>query len=65
MTADARKPFWAMCPTCSHCWPAAYLPMEIMAAAKLMQKATCPNCGETKHIKIAKQDDGKLNEVVA
>lgn len=62
---EPRKPFWAKCPTCSHCWPAAFLPMEINKAADLMKRAACPNCGETKHIKVAKQNDGKLNEVVA
>lgn len=62
---EVRKPFWAKCPSCAHCWAAAYLPMEISQCAKLLQKASCQNCGETKHIGIAKQKDGKLNEVVA
>jgi hypothetical protein len=56
-----RKPFWAKC-TCGHIWPVAYMPMEMMLAAKLMKRATCPACGNAKNIGIAKQDDGVLLE---
>jgi hypothetical protein len=59
---DERKPFWAKCPTCAPCWPAAYLPMEMSKCAKLLIAAACPNCGERKRIGIAKQDEGKLLE---
>ena len=64
--ASDRKPFWAKCTGCQHCWPAAYLPMEIFAAAKLMKAARCPMCGKgPKGIAIAKQKDGVLTEPAA
>lgn len=56
-----RKPFWAKCAACSHCWAAAYLPMEMSACAKLLQRATCPMCGSRKAF-VAKQNDGVLKE---
>lgn len=59
--AAQRKPFWAKC-SCGHIWPVCYLPMEMMLAAKVMKRASCPVCGATKEIGIAKQDDGKLLE---
>jgi len=59
---EERKPFWAKCPKCGHCWPAAYLPMEISACAKLLMKCRCPMCGCAKKIGIAKQKNGKLLE---
>lgn len=62
MAEEERKPFWVKCPTCSHCWAVAYQPMEVSAFCDLVKRAACPMCGETKHIGIAKQDDGKLLE---
>ncbi len=59
-----RKPFWAKCP-CGHTWPVCYLPMEAARAAKLMQRAQCPMCGEKKGLTVAKQADGVLLEEVA
>lgn len=59
--SEARKPFWAKCGDCSHCWAAAYLPMEMKACAKLLMRAACPMCGGRK-VFIAKQDDGVLQE---
>jgi hypothetical protein len=59
--AEPRKPFWAKCGSCSHCWPAAYAPMEVMAFARTVKAARCPMCGGKK-ILVAKQDDGKLQE---
>jgi hypothetical protein len=59
---EERKPFWAKCPGCSHCWPAAYLPMEMGACARLLKRAACPHCGNAKRTGIAKQDDGVLQE---
>jgi hypothetical protein len=59
---EQRKPFWAKCPTCAHCWPAAYAPLEVEIFARLVKKAACPMCGETKHIGVARQDQGKLLE---
>lgn len=41
--ATTRKPFWAKCGACAHCWPAAYAPMEIMAFARaIMRDLTGP-----------------------
>lgn len=58
---DTRKPFWAKCGSCSHCWAPVYLPMEMAAAAKLMLRAACPMCGSRKAF-VAKQHDGELQE---
>jgi hypothetical protein len=58
---EARKPFWAKCGACSHCWPAAYIPMEARAWARLVMRAVCPMCGSRK-VLIAKQNDGVLQE---
>lgn len=60
---ETKKPFWAECGKCRHQWAAAYLPMEVAAAAKLMMQARCPMCGHgPKGILIAKQNDGVLTE---
>ncbi len=61
-TTLERKPFWAKCPACAHCWIAAYTGIEVELFAKLVKRAACPMCGETKKIGIAKQDNGKLLE---
>lgn len=59
MSNPERKPFWAKCADCNHCWPVAYLPMEMSKAGKLMRGLKCPMCAATgKRIVIAKQDDG-------
>lgn len=64
--SEDRKPFCAKCSKCSHCWPAAYLPMQIDAAAKLMKAARCPNCGNgPKGVLVAKQNNGLLDEPAA
>jgi len=60
--SEPRKPFWGICGACSHCWPVCYVPMEAMQAAKLMLAARCPNCGAANGIRIAKQNDGVLQE---
>ncbi len=60
--SEERKPFWAKCGKCSHCWPAAYAPMELHLFASTIMAAVCPMCGANKGIKVAKQDDGKLLE---
>lgn len=54
---DFRKPFWAKCSDCSHCWPAAYTPMEVTAFARTVTASRCPMCGSKKTV-VAKQDDG-------
>jgi hypothetical protein len=60
--SEERKPFWAKCrvEACGHCWPIAYLPMDMVTAARLM-KSPCPMCGDRKP-EIAKQNDGVLQE---
>lgn len=61
--SEERKPFWVKCGKCSHCWAAAYLPMEMAACAKLMMVSRCPMCGNgPKNNFIAKQKDGVLTE---
>lgn len=52
MTAPEQKtPFWVRCVN-GHRWVAVYLPMEAIKAAKAMQRATCPHCGESKKIYV-------------
>lgn len=57
----ARKPFWARCGDCAHCWPAAYAPLPVITFARTVMRARCPMCG-SKKVLVAKQDDGKLLE---
>ena len=57
----ATKPFWAKCRKCSHCWPAAYYPMDIMTIARITKNVRCPKCGDGKPV-VAKQCDGELRE---
>lgn len=57
------KPFWVKCRSCSHIWPAAYLPMGVDQCAELLSKTHCPKCATgPKGITFAKQDDGELLE---
>lgn len=62
--AGPKKPVWAKCQNCGHCWPVAYLPMNLSAFAKLAKRtAICPHCATTgKKIIVAKQNDGELLE---
>jgi hypothetical protein len=65
MTAtEEKRGFWAKCRACAHCWIAAYLPMDIMAASKMLAKAACPMCGDSKPL-VAAQDSGELLEPAA
>lgn len=59
--SEERKAFWAECGDCQHCWPAAYLPMEAHAAAKLLLRAACPMCA-SRRVFVAKQENGALLE---
>ena len=60
---EPKRPFWAKCWGCGHCWPAAYLPMPMGLAGKVLGKLHCPMCGEgPKKVGIAKQDNGRLME---
>jgi hypothetical protein len=61
---EPKRPFWAKCGSCNHCWPAAYLPMEMGRAGKLLKGLLCPMCAAGPgRILIAKQDNGILQEV--
>jgi hypothetical protein len=46
-------------------WAVAYLPMEVVKAAKLIMQSRCPMCGESKKIFVAKQHNGTLKEEAA
>ena len=61
VTTEERKPFWAKCEPCNHCWVAAYTPMEAFKFVKILKSIRCPKCGSPK-AKVAKQRDGVLND---
>lgn len=61
---QADKPFWAKCAACSHCWPAAWFPMEAALFADIAKSARCPKCG-SRQVVVARQDDGTLLEDTA
>ncbi|MBX4889819.1 hypothetical protein [Rhizobium bangladeshense] len=48
---------YGKCPSCSQVFLVAKLPMPLDKAAKLMKRAACPACGETKGIKLPTADD--------
>ena len=50
MSADDRQPVYLQCRACDHTWIAAWLPMSVEKFARLLKRATCPQCGETKQI---------------
>lgn len=58
---EVRKPFWARCGECNHCWAAAYAPMQLSKIAKILRACICPRCA-SKKIFVAKQNDGELLE---
>lgn len=63
MTERGTTPFFAKCGKCSHCWELYRSPIDLVVAAKLMRRATCPVCGASgKSILMAKQDAGILLE---
>lgn len=64
MTPEATLAFWAKCPTCTHCWPAAYYPLDMTKFARALAKATCPKGCDSRPL-VAKQDSGVLQEEVA
>ena len=39
-----RTPFLAACGACRHVWPAAWLPMPLADAGRLLLKTSCPSC---------------------
>ncbi len=44
-THGARKPFHVRCCDCRHLWIAAYFPMEMTKALRLLKGVCCPMCG--------------------
>lgn len=40
-----QTPFHGKCAECGHVWVVLHLPMDIIAAAEAMMRATCPECG--------------------
>jgi Zn finger protein HypA/HybF involved in hydrogenase expression len=61
MEGPGDRPLWAKCVKCSHCWPVAYLPMDMRTFARVTKKISCPRCGDPKPV-VAKQDNGILKE---
>ncbi|WP_420104109.1 hypothetical protein [Bosea sp. (in: a-proteobacteria)] len=47
-----RTPALAHCRTCGHVWAAAWLPINMTEASRLM-KAGCPACGERSLVYMA------------
>lgn len=45
------------CPSCSHVFLVAQLPMPISVAAEAMRAACCPTCGTKKGITIARAEE--------
>jgi hypothetical protein len=63
MTDGEKKPFWAKCAECGHCWPAAYTPIELGLIGKMLKRLHCPMCGaDARKLRVAKQDNGVLKE---
>lgn len=58
---EPRKALWAKCPSCRHCWPAAYYPLELSVMARVLKGTVCPK-GCTTPALLAKQEDGELQE---
>jgi hypothetical protein len=58
------KGLWAKCRDCAHCWIVAYYPADMRLLGKVMKRACCPKCGDTKPL-VAKQDNGVLLEEAA
>ena len=56
-----RKPFWAKCEPCGHCWAVYYLPMPVERLKRY--RYVCPMCGAgPRGIVVARQNDGVLLE---
>ncbi len=47
---DPRSPCHVTCSdkACNHVWVAAYYPMEAELFCRILARATCPMCGNTK-----------------
>lgn len=56
-----KKALWAKCPTCGHCWPAAYYPIEISRLSRVLKRCSCPHGCHGSPV-LAKQKDGELQE---
>jgi hypothetical protein len=58
-----KRPFWAKCGACDHCWACAYMPMTMERVAQLLINLHCPACGQdSSKVFVAKQDNGILQE---
>lgn len=44
---------YGRCSSCGHVFLVAKLPMEVSKAARLMSRAACAHCGETKGITVS------------
>ncbi|WP_442206325.1 hypothetical protein [Rhizobium sp. YAF28] len=53
---------YGKCPACSQVFLVAKLPMPLGKAAKLMKRAACSSCGETKGIKLPNADEVRAFE---
>lgn len=61
MSEEASKALWGKCPSCGHCWAAAYYPLTLRSFATIAKNhSTCPKCGAAG--RLAKQRDGVLLE---
>lgn len=54
---------YGKCPSCSQVFLVAKLPMPLDKAAKLMKRASCPSCGETKGITLPTADEVRSFEM--
>lgn len=50
MSDPDRTPVYLRCRRDQHQWIAAWLPMNLGAFARLLEKATCPLCGKTDQV---------------
>lgn len=51
-TEESRSKIDARCQTCNHVWTVIYLPLQLDKVASALQRATCPECGETEDLRV-------------
>jgi hypothetical protein len=44
MTDEQKQPLLVRCGTCNHVWAAAWLPMPLGDAGRLLKRIACPMC---------------------
>jgi hypothetical protein len=59
-----KQPFYARCGACRHSWIAAYLPMPLHLAARVLRRATCPACGESKRLFLQEPEAPAADTVI-